>query len=332
MTVILAIDDRPEILTSIGLVLGERHTCLMSRGGREAIETYVGNRPSLVLLDLKMPDMQGEEVARAILDRDPKARIVVFSVVENVRRVVDLFRLGVRDFLAKPCDPEALLRVVESNLRGPSVGKQVRTPTTDRIRARMLESLRAGRVPVLMGPPGLGKRTEMRAAMRELGVDHPVTLGPLPRRDAGPWLKERLHLGAGQTGGIVLWGPGRDRVPFHLRTRSYADTYARRSPAWTEGIHFGIAWDASDSEVTPPPGGPFDSIFFPPLGRRPEELGSILAQFGGSGRGGSDFREEEIARLSSLLRAEPGLGRMRLLGALARFPDLWRFLRERGGK
>ena len=81
---ILMVDDDPEILRSIGILLrGAGHRTDTCSSGPEALAKMETARPDLILLDISMPDMDGYEVCRQIRDREAVADVpVVLSGVD----------------------------------------------------------------------------------------------------------------------------------------------------------------------------------------------------------------------------------------------------------
>lgn len=76
---------------------------LVAESGEEALELYDQHRPSVVLLDLLLPGIDGEAVARSIFEEDPDAKIIV---VTGRQRTDDqssrMMAMGAFDFLTKP--------------------------------------------------------------------------------------------------------------------------------------------------------------------------------------------------------------------------------------
>jgi CheY-like chemotaxis protein len=331
MALILAVDDRANILEAVADVLAKEHACILASDGAEAVAAYVRNRPSLVLLDLVMPGMQGEEVAERILGFDPSARIVVFSVIEDVRRVVGLFRMGVCDFLAKPCAARLLRSVVNGNLRDKSPDALVRTPATESVRARLIGALEAGSVPVLIGPRGVGKKTAMREAMRELGADSvPVVSLLEPGVEAAQCIS-RIRPGARAPAGLILSGEEGKALADRPDSWKKILEDARAATPPGNAFHLGMVWDSQfwtpEADASP------DScslIRFPGLEERPEELGLILDQF--AGREGAARRAWDLRWLASFLSANPRIANMRLMRILARDDEFWSHLRGCGAR
>jgi two-component system chemotaxis response regulator CheY len=87
-----------------------------ARNGREAVENYRQNQPDLVIMDITMPEMDGIEAARAILQEHPKARIVMCSALGQNEPVMEALKAGARDFVLKPFLPEKVLEAVQKVL------------------------------------------------------------------------------------------------------------------------------------------------------------------------------------------------------------------------
>ena len=84
--------------------------------GRAAIEAYDQLQPDLVLMDVTMPDMEGIEAAEHIINRHPKARIVIVSSVGYQDNVSEALRKGALSFVQKPPKPEVLYDVIKRAL------------------------------------------------------------------------------------------------------------------------------------------------------------------------------------------------------------------------
>jgi CheY-like chemotaxis protein len=108
------VDDDPDILDAICDILeGEGYRVARARHGVEALEALGRERPSIILLDLMMPVMDGLAFAQALRDRElgNGIPIVVISADGNPQKAASV---GARGFLAKPFDIDALLAQVAS--------------------------------------------------------------------------------------------------------------------------------------------------------------------------------------------------------------------------
>jgi len=96
-----------KILTEGGYeVVGEAET------GAEAVKLYEELRPSVVTMDIVMPDMSGIDAVKKIKEIDPNARIVVVSAMGQQALVSEALKAGAADFVVKPFHPSVVLEVV----------------------------------------------------------------------------------------------------------------------------------------------------------------------------------------------------------------------------
>jgi two-component system chemotaxis response regulator CheY len=80
--------------------------------GKEAVESYKKWCPDLVIMDILMPEMDGLDAARKILEDDPQAKIVLCSALGEQIIVKEAIDFGVKDFIIKPVNPRKVLEVV----------------------------------------------------------------------------------------------------------------------------------------------------------------------------------------------------------------------------
>ncbi len=114
---VLVVDDNRDAGDSLGQVLSLLGAEVrVARDGREALETFALFQPSVVLLDIGMPEMNGYEVARAIRSRFPQARTTLVALTgwgqeDDRRRAHDA---GFEHHLVKPADLDALRALLAS--------------------------------------------------------------------------------------------------------------------------------------------------------------------------------------------------------------------------
>lgn len=84
--------------------------------GKEAVDTYMAEKPDLVIMDITMPNMDGLQALQAIKGQDPAAKIVMCSAMGQESMVVDAIRFGALDFIVKPFKPDRILQTVEKIL------------------------------------------------------------------------------------------------------------------------------------------------------------------------------------------------------------------------
>jgi DNA-binding response OmpR family regulator len=118
---ILCVEDEPEMIDLIRLILGRRGFEVKgATGGVEGLRMVREEKPDLVLLDLMMPDMDGWEVYQQI-KADEKTKgipvIVVTAKAQSIDKVLGLHIAKVDDYIAKPFSPQDLLNSVEKVLQ-----------------------------------------------------------------------------------------------------------------------------------------------------------------------------------------------------------------------
>ena len=147
---ILVIDDASvdlEIMTDILTRSGYKVQPVSS--GRTALKSVAVEMPDLILLDIKMPDMDGYEVCRC-LKSDEKSRgipVIFISVLDEAADKVEGFNAGGVDFITKPFQPEDVLARVKTHLDLRRLQKQMEIQNVHLIeeieeRKRMEEALR----------------------------------------------------------------------------------------------------------------------------------------------------------------------------------------------
>jgi DNA-binding NtrC family response regulator len=80
--------------------------------GEEALTKMQGAEFDLVLLDLRMPGMDGIEVLRRMRERYPKVRVIMITAHGTVESAVEAMKLGAVDFIQKPCTPDEIRELV----------------------------------------------------------------------------------------------------------------------------------------------------------------------------------------------------------------------------
>ncbi len=100
---ILVVDDEALTLRTISRALREEgFEVQVATSGEQALEMFAQDHPSLVLLDVVLPGMDGVEVLREIKQQSPQTIAVMMSAYHQVDRAVEAMKLGAYDFLVKP--------------------------------------------------------------------------------------------------------------------------------------------------------------------------------------------------------------------------------------
>lgn len=110
---IMAVDDSRLVRVQLEDVLKgtDYEIAAYCRSGEDAIEQYDSVRPDLVTMDIIMQGMDGLEAARAILKKDPDARIVMVSSLAYEDTFEQAKAIGAKGFVDKPFHKEQLLKI-----------------------------------------------------------------------------------------------------------------------------------------------------------------------------------------------------------------------------
>ena len=109
---VLVVDDDTSILDTVSSILtGEGYHVVSAATGEEALAAIARKQPALILLDMRMPVMDGWAVARALREQGIRVPIVVMTAAESAKRWAD--EVGAEGYLAKPFGLDDLLATVE---------------------------------------------------------------------------------------------------------------------------------------------------------------------------------------------------------------------------
>lgn len=109
---ILVVDDDPSILETVSGILDlEGYPVETASNGREALAALDRVQPSLVLLDMRMPVLDGWGFARELQQRGIKLPILVMTAAQNARRWAE--EIGAQGYVPKPFELNDLLAAVE---------------------------------------------------------------------------------------------------------------------------------------------------------------------------------------------------------------------------
>ncbi|MDQ1717821.1 MAG: hypothetical protein QOH56_433 [Pseudonocardiales bacterium] len=119
MAHVLVIEDEPNLRVLLGRLLTDAgYRVSTAETGSLGLQAALTEPPDLVLLDLMLPDLSGEEVLHVLLASNPGLRVLVLSSVTEIGRRVGVLDSGAADFVAKPFTNGELLARVRARLRG----------------------------------------------------------------------------------------------------------------------------------------------------------------------------------------------------------------------
>ena len=123
--VVLIVDDDPGIRESFRLILEDHYDVLDVPDGPSALDVVRASQVDLVLLDIRLPEMDGIEVLERIKAIDDGVEVVLVTAVKTVRTAVAAMKLGAFDYLTKPFEEDELLTVIGRALAKRSLEREV---------------------------------------------------------------------------------------------------------------------------------------------------------------------------------------------------------------
>ena len=115
MVKVLLVDDELDFCTSLEQMLKrEGYQVLVATSGKEAIKKVKSERPQLILLDIRMPKMDGIKTLEEIRKIDREALITIVSVVNDTHVAQKSMKLGAVNYITKPVDTETLKRTLKN--------------------------------------------------------------------------------------------------------------------------------------------------------------------------------------------------------------------------
>lgn len=128
MRKVLIIDDDKNILTTLKIHLedmGMKPTPTQS--GQDGLELFKHVKPDVVLLDLKLPDMDGLKVLEEIVSTQIKTYVVIITAYATIDTAVQAIKSGAFDYLPKPFTPAQITHIMEKIERVSSLESEVET-------------------------------------------------------------------------------------------------------------------------------------------------------------------------------------------------------------
>ena len=205
---VLLAEDHPVVRTGLEELLGSEDDVEVvgSVGnGEEAVAAFPGLAPDVILLDISMPELNGIEAARKVLELDPDARIVILTASSERAQIVDAIGAGALGYLLKDSSPVDLIDGIRAAARGeaPLDPKVARELLVDRRTSRPAELTdRESEVLSLVGQGLANKVIAQRLGISEKTVKAHLTrvyerIGVSDRTQAALWA-ERHGLAAGE--------------------------------------------------------------------------------------------------------------------------------------
>jgi len=112
---ILVVDDTKPILKMAKFILGDLYNVYLSNSGELALEILDCKPIDVVLMDVNMPEMDGIETVRRIrkMKNIKDIPVIFFTAITSKGTIDDCMKLGMKDYIVKPYEPDVLLKKLE---------------------------------------------------------------------------------------------------------------------------------------------------------------------------------------------------------------------------
>jgi DNA-binding NtrC family response regulator len=124
---VLIVDDERNIRLTLSMALEALKIPVdTAETGEEALQKLAETPYKLMLLDLKLPDLDGLEVLRQVIDRYPETKVIIITAYGSIEVAVEAMKIGAIDFLQKPFQPTDVRDMVSRLLQTPKEGQPPR--------------------------------------------------------------------------------------------------------------------------------------------------------------------------------------------------------------
>jgi two-component system NtrC family response regulator len=124
---ILVVDDDSSVRRVVQMQLAEAgYAVRQAASGSEALRMLAEAPPKLVITDLRMPDLDGIELFRRIVENEIQTTVIMITAFGSIETAVQAMRLGAYDYITKPIDYEALLLAVHRAMERQNLIEEVR--------------------------------------------------------------------------------------------------------------------------------------------------------------------------------------------------------------
>ena len=122
---ILVVDDEINVIESFKRLLEDDYKVLTATNGEEALEKIEKENLDIVLLDIRMPEMDGIEVLRRIREMSENVDVIVVTAVNTMRTAIEAMKLGAYDYITKPFEVDEVIISINKALEKRCLAREV---------------------------------------------------------------------------------------------------------------------------------------------------------------------------------------------------------------
>ncbi len=122
---ILVVDDEHGVRQSFDMVLSDDYEVLLAATGKEAIDIFNKNSIDLILLDIRLPDIDGLDLLVELKEIDPNNEVIMVTAVREIQSAVRAIKAGAYEYIIKPFEVDEVLTIINRALEKRHLVKEV---------------------------------------------------------------------------------------------------------------------------------------------------------------------------------------------------------------
>ncbi|WP_432407601.1 response regulator transcription factor [Wukongibacter sp. M2B1] len=118
---VLLVDDQEILTEGLRMILGKKegiNICGVANNGKKAYELCKWNKPHIVLMDIKMPEMDGAKATKLIKQDFPDTKVIVLTTFNDDEYIYEALKNGASGYLLKDATPEEIARAIRTVYEG----------------------------------------------------------------------------------------------------------------------------------------------------------------------------------------------------------------------
>jgi DNA-binding NtrC family response regulator len=170
---ILVVDDDADFRFNLSQILDdEGYNLIGVSEGKEALKAVQKNSPNLVLLDIRLPGMDGMKILREMKEMDKDLIVIMLTAFVDVKDAVRAMRLGAFDYITKPFDDEEFVLIIKKALQTQYLSKEV-----EALRKRLGEKIAIEEV--------MGESPAIKQVLKQVEIIAPTNMTVILQGESG---------------------------------------------------------------------------------------------------------------------------------------------------
>jgi DNA-binding NtrC family response regulator len=173
METIFIVDDNEDLrFTLSDIIKSEGYNVLESGEGTKALKLIKANNPDLVLLDMRLPGMDGMKILEEVKKFDTNIIVIMLTAFGDVKGAVKAMRLGAFDYLTKPFDNEELMIIIKKALDTQNLTREVESLRKQLDEKNVLDEV-------------IGQSREFRQVLKQVQIIAPTNMTVMIQGESG---------------------------------------------------------------------------------------------------------------------------------------------------